>query len=89
MSESQWTIHANVNQHGRDHSLRVTWTSYDRYDMDDETATWRGHTTMPQFDRPIDQAWVALLRMMQLLESQGALGRVSGYYQESIEASEI
>jgi hypothetical protein len=79
-NDEQWTLHANVNSHGRDKALRVTWDCYDVDIHGGEPITWRGHAVMPRFDRPIDQAWVALVQLCKLLESQGALGRVTGVY---------
>jgi len=80
----EWTIHANVNQHGKDHSLRVTFSAYRADGTEWAPVTWRGHSDIARFDAPIDQAWAALLMCMKMLEAQGSCGRVSGIYDEPL-----
>lgn len=85
---ADWTVHANVNSYGRDKSLRVTWDSVDDDLHGGEPITWRGHVVMPEFDRPIDQAYVALVNMLKLLEANGALGRVSAVFDQQLPFTE-
>lgn len=88
MSHNDFTVHANVNAHGRDIALRVTYDEYDDDMHGGEPVTWRSHAVMPRFDRPIDQAWMSLLILMKLLEKNGALGRVSGVYDAQLPYSD-
>jgi len=81
VGQRNYQLHANANQHGRDWQLRVTLTTIGADGMEGEPFTWRGHSTMPDVDGEIDQAWVILCNMIHMLEAQGSCGRISSVLQ--------
>lgn len=79
-----FTLHANANAHERDIVFRVTYDQWDALGPSDGTQTWRGHDTCPRFEAPIDQAHALLVRMVLMLEKQGAAGRIVGVHDEPL-----
>ncbi len=73
-----FSVHANANQHGKDWALRVTVSKYGPEGPIGEGRTVRGHASLPHVDDELDQAWVVLVRLVHLLEAEGATGRLAG-----------
>jgi hypothetical protein len=80
----EFSIHANVNTHGRDVVFRVTMTLYDEHGEVQRPITWRGHDVLPRFDSLSDQAHVAMIHICKMLERCGSEGRVSATYDEGL-----
>jgi hypothetical protein len=89
MGHQDFSLHANVNKYGGDSVLRLTLTPVTEDGFDQEPSTWRNHASVPVFDRPIDQAYAALVAMVRVLENAGANGRMTVVYQEPLPWSEF
>jgi len=72
-----YQLHANCNAHKGYVQLRVTLSVLSKEGFEGEPKTWRHVAQVPWIDSEVDQAWAILVTMLHMLESQGAMGRVS------------
>jgi len=77
-AQPDWSLHASVQQHGDDVSLRVSLTAYDTDGTELGHNTWRGREQrLPILESSEDTAWYLLLLLVQVLERAGSVGRVT------------
>jgi len=76
----EYTLHANVNQHGDDVALRITLSAYDCQGAELHTETWRGRESrMPELETAEDTAWYLVLCLAKVMERAGSVGRVNAH----------
>lgn len=68
----------NAHEHDGYWVIKMHLDGYDSEGMTDEQLSLRTNTKIADIDTPLDQAWLILILAVHYVESQGALGRVSG-----------
>lgn len=72
----EWSLHASVQQHGNDVSLRVTLTAYDDQGLEMGHNTWRSREQkLPILESSEDTAWWLLILLALSMEKHGSVGR--------------
>ena len=77
-SDIDWSLHASVQQHGKDVALRVSLTAFDSDGVDVWHETWRGREQrLPVLETEEDTAWFLLCLLVKVLERAGSAGRIN------------